>query len=183
VGVYTAKTFSSERYSIWTMQSAFHNLPTVNGQMQHEGRTYAARGVQYHADEEMASLSLDLAGAYPAAAKLAQWVRTLTLERRGAVTLAERYRFEGDGAQFQLSFMAAHKPLLLREGLIRIPVTADSASESLDMEYDGRVFQAEIEEIALDDPRLQASWGNSLFRILLTPMATPREGEHRIAFR
>ena len=28
VETYTKKTFSSERYEIWTMQSAFHNLPT-----------------------------------------------------------------------------------------------------------------------------------------------------------
>ena len=36
VGVedYTAKTFSAERYTIWTMQSAYHNLPTVGGVMQ-----------------------------------------------------------------------------------------------------------------------------------------------------
>src|SRR5699024_10175363 len=30
VGTYTAKTFSSQRYEIWTMQSLFHNLPVVN---------------------------------------------------------------------------------------------------------------------------------------------------------
>ena len=30
-GVYTRKTFSSERYQIWTMQSGWHNLPEVNG--------------------------------------------------------------------------------------------------------------------------------------------------------
>src|SRR6185437_533365 len=40
VGAYTAKTFSSDRYSIWTMQSAYHNLPTVGGVMQHAGDTY-----------------------------------------------------------------------------------------------------------------------------------------------
>ena len=38
VEAYTAKTFCRERYSIWTMQSAFHNLPTVGGVMQHERR-------------------------------------------------------------------------------------------------------------------------------------------------
>ena len=28
---YTAKTFSSRRYEIWTMQSGYHNLPVING--------------------------------------------------------------------------------------------------------------------------------------------------------
>ena len=31
VGTYTRQTFSSERYSIWTMQSNYHNLPMING--------------------------------------------------------------------------------------------------------------------------------------------------------
>ncbi|WP_259391711.1 heparinase II/III-family protein [Paenibacillus thiaminolyticus] len=40
VGTYTAKTFSPERYSIWTMQSGYHNVPTVNGAEQAPGRTF-----------------------------------------------------------------------------------------------------------------------------------------------
>ena len=31
VGEYTSKTFSNERYDIWTMQSQYHNCPQVNG--------------------------------------------------------------------------------------------------------------------------------------------------------
>src|SRR5208337_1554777 len=44
VGVeqYTAKTFGRDRYSIWTMQSAYHNLPTVGGVMQQNGVEFAA---------------------------------------------------------------------------------------------------------------------------------------------
>ena len=33
VETYTAKTFSSPRYGIWTMQSAYHNCPTIDGVM------------------------------------------------------------------------------------------------------------------------------------------------------
>jgi Heparinase II/III-like protein len=43
VETYTAKTFSPRRYEIWTMQSAYHNLPTINGAMQNDGRQYEAR--------------------------------------------------------------------------------------------------------------------------------------------
>ena len=46
---YTSQTFSSRRYDIWAMQSAFHNLPTVNGQMQKDGRAFAAKNVVYQA--------------------------------------------------------------------------------------------------------------------------------------
>ncbi len=47
VETYTAKTFSAQRYDIWTMQSAFHNLPTINGVMQAAGRQYEARDVTF----------------------------------------------------------------------------------------------------------------------------------------
>ena len=42
VGEYTAKTFSKQRYEIWTMQSDYHNLPRINGYSQHDGKQYAA---------------------------------------------------------------------------------------------------------------------------------------------
>ena len=41
---YTKKTFSPQRYEIWTMQSAWHNLPTFDGVQQLPGAEYAARG-------------------------------------------------------------------------------------------------------------------------------------------
>ncbi len=47
---YTRQTFSGDRYKIWAMQSAYHNLPTVNGHMQEAGSQYAARKVSYQVD-------------------------------------------------------------------------------------------------------------------------------------
>jgi len=37
VETYSRKTFSSRRYEIWTMQSAYHNLPTINSCQQQAG--------------------------------------------------------------------------------------------------------------------------------------------------
>ena len=42
VETYTKKTFSPERYDIWTMQSAYHNLPTFNDVGQLAGPAFAA---------------------------------------------------------------------------------------------------------------------------------------------
>lgn len=50
VETYTAKTFSAQRYDIWTMQSAFHNLPIINGFMQKNGGNFKAAAVNYEAD-------------------------------------------------------------------------------------------------------------------------------------
>lgn len=47
VGTYTRQTFSSERYSIWTMQSNYHNLPLINGQPQLFGAQYKVSAVSF----------------------------------------------------------------------------------------------------------------------------------------
>lgn len=65
VETYTAKTFSARRYEIWTMQSAFHNLPTFAGVMQSAGEAFGARDVEIGFDEGGAHISLDISGAYP----------------------------------------------------------------------------------------------------------------------
>ncbi|MDA3957023.1 heparinase II/III family protein, partial [Oceanispirochaeta sp.] len=42
VGDYTRDTFNENRYTIWSMQSSWHNLPVVNGVEQKEGLEYRA---------------------------------------------------------------------------------------------------------------------------------------------
>ena len=44
---YSAKTFSPQRYEIWTMRSAYHNCPLIHGVEQHDGREFEARAVDY----------------------------------------------------------------------------------------------------------------------------------------
>ncbi len=78
---YTSKTFGSNRYALWTMQSAYHNLPTVNGCLQEAGRNFKAIGVHYQASEDRAELSLQLEDAYPQAAGVARWQRRIALCR------------------------------------------------------------------------------------------------------
>ena len=82
VETYTAKTFSSSRYEIWTMQSQYHNLPTVNGICQHEGEEFRALDVSYLCDESMAELSMDIAKAYPSEAGIKKWFRRCILHRK-----------------------------------------------------------------------------------------------------
>src|ERR1019366_4982583 len=66
VGVenYTAKTFSSKRYEIWTMQSAYHNLPTINGVMKPGRRQCEARDVASYKGDGEVEFTEDLASSY-----------------------------------------------------------------------------------------------------------------------
>ncbi|SFG51109.1 heparinase II/III domain-containing protein [Oribacterium sp. WCC10] len=70
VGSYTKKTFSKDRYDIWTMQSQYHNLPCFydsegNLLMEHDGEEYRATNVSCSMDTSLSMFSMDLQNAYP----------------------------------------------------------------------------------------------------------------------
>src|SRR5690606_3238301 len=52
VETYTGKTFSPQRYDIWTMQSAYHNLPSFGGVQQQPGAGFAANAVEVEMNEK-----------------------------------------------------------------------------------------------------------------------------------
>ncbi len=61
VGVYTKDTFSEKRYTIWTMQSSYHNLPEIDGTMQLPGRKYRADSFTAEGD----CVTVSYRSAYP----------------------------------------------------------------------------------------------------------------------
>ena len=172
VGTYTRKTFSDQRYEIWTMQSAYHNLPTINGVMQHEGREFAARDVRYHADDSAAELSLDIAGTYPEKAGVRSWKRTVRLERGKVVQLTEDYSLSRREAELTLSLMTPCAVALKAGGRISLTGKSGSGEQyAVELKYDASKLAPKVEKITLDDNRLQASWGESLNRIVLTAVS------------
>src|SRR5258708_33731481 len=76
-------TLRETRYRKWTMQSAFHNLPLVDGVQQAAGGAARARDVRCEIGDDATWLSMDLAGAYPASLDLGRWARGLGLGRAG----------------------------------------------------------------------------------------------------
>ena len=91
---YTAQTFSNTRYDIWAMQSAFHNLPTINGQMQKDGAAFRATNLVYQPREISAMLMMDIAPAYPAEAGIREWTRIIGSGARPAGHDLGRVRHE-----------------------------------------------------------------------------------------
>jgi len=169
VETYTAKTFSSRRYEIWTMQSAYHNLPTINGVMQKNGREYQATDVGYKAGKKKVVFSLDISKAYPGEAKVKSWKRTITLERGKHVTIRDKYVLEAVKENLKLTLMSWRKPGLEVEGKIRLENPEETEdSKVIYIRYDKNKFSVDFETIPIEDRRLQSLWGNRLFRILLT---------------
>ena len=156
VGEYTAQTFSAGRYDIWTMQSAYHNLPRINGTEQKDGKQYAARVLRH----EPGLLQLDIAGAYPEAALVRSWRRTVSISRR-SVSITEDYELIACRQPTELMLMTPVEPHMEKAGVIVL--------DGHRLSYDARQLQAHVEDVsALLDPLLQNIWGQHMYRIILT---------------
>lgn len=168
VETYSRKTFSSQRYEIWTMQSAYHNLPTINGVMQSPGRQFAARDVRYEAGDDYAELRLDLAGAYAREAGLKSWVRTTRLNRGGDIVVTEDYVLERPADEITLSLMTPCKVDVQAAGqLLLTTVDANEPRVAAQIAYDEARLKAVVETIPVEDAHLRSVWPSQLTRILL----------------
>ncbi|PCK86090.1 heparinase [Rhizobium sophoriradicis] len=161
VETYTAKTFSLGRYEIWTMQSAYHNLPTFSGIMQAAGEAFGARDVEVEFGEECARISLDIAGAYPEEAQLRSYRRTVSLLRGRHVEIVDTQ--DGDRPAV-LSLMTCLAPTV--------------SSDRIDLADLGNIFvegagEIEVDEIEVNDIRLRSAWPEQLYRLRL-PLAGNR---------
>ncbi|NLP08912.1 heparinase [bacterium] len=185
VGVYTAKTFSPQRYELWTMQSAYHNLPTIDGVMQQNGRAFQASAVKYTANESRAWFQLEIQGAYPAQANLTRWLRTIELVRNREVTVRERYALSKPAKEIVLSLLTPCRIMPAGSGRLKLVSTrfGDGPPAELTLLYDGKVFQVKTEELVLDDPNLKASWGDTLTRIQLVAENPRLQADWTVRFR
>ncbi len=157
VGEYTSKTFSKQRYDIWTMQSDYHNLPNINGCSQRDGKQYAARVVNYKPNQ----LTLDLAGAYPKEAQVNSWKRTVKVKGKSQVEVTEDYFLNQYLAPTKLMFVTPVKPVIEKKGRVRLG--------KHQICYDARQLEPVTDDIShLLDPVLQQMWGQQMYRLVLT---------------
>jgi hypothetical protein len=181
VEVYTAKTFSARRYEIWTMQSAYHNLPTINGVQQQAGAAFRARDVRHQASANAAKLTMDLAAAYPVEAAVDRYERAVALDRRArSVSLDERYVLREWKAPLRLNFMTPFRVDVSRAGEVRLR-PADGGGAGFVVRYDPTQFDASTEEIKIDDARLLPIWGPRLARVVLVAKGRSPSGAHHLS--
>ena len=161
VGEYTAKTFSKDRYDVWTMQSGYHNLPQINGIDQKDGKDYAAKVVRHKEGQ----LTLELAGAYPKDAAVKSWQRTVTAMKSG-ISVTEDYVLRDFIAPTRLVFMA---------------LTPDALQH---LHYDASQLSATVEDISDKlDPLLQHMWGPKMYRVILTVKSTKTTNKIKYTIR
>lgn len=161
VETYTAKTFSPQRYDIWTMQSAFHNLPRFGDVMQSDGEEFAAQNMAAEFNPAEARISLEIAGAYRNEAQVRSYQRTVTLRRGRHIEIADVY--DGD-VPAVLSLMTCVEPQV-SPGAIDLPSLG-----RIEVEGAGKM---DVEPIEIRDARLRISWPSMIYR-LLVPLAEKR---------
>jgi hypothetical protein len=161
VETYTAKTFSPQRYEIWTMQSAFHNLPTFGDVMQSDGDEFAAQNMATEFNPAEARISLEIAGAYRNEAQVRSYQRTVSLLRGRHVEIVDVY--DGD-VPAVLSLMTCVEPQVSPDA-IDLPSLG-----RIEVEGAGKM---DVEPIEIRDPRLRISWPSTIYR-LLVPLAEKR---------
>lgn len=176
VGTYTRQTFGSERYSIWTMRSEYHNLPQINGFGQHNGAEYRAADVRV--DARRRSFSADISGAYPAEAGIEQWVRSYRLGSREAV-ITDDFRLWQPSQANVLHFMSRGTVDVSSPGVVVITLPGEERP-SARLLYDASQFEASVESIALTDPRLTNVWGGQIERIGLRARKLQPRGRYTV---
>lgn len=171
VGTYTAKTFSPQRYELWPMQSAYHNLPTINGIMQKDGKEFCATDVEYAFSDDSAHISMDIASAYPEDAGINSYKRSVDFKKGNSITVTDNFQFKTDSGDVVLSLMTYEKPVVCDNiisvgtlGTITINTTAEVPHTPLSIA---------TEEITIDDARLGIAWKHNIFRILVTVQESP----------
>ena len=166
---YTAQTFSSKRYDHWAFQSAFHNLPTINGIMQSAGRQFAARAVVCETNELVAQLQMDIAPAYPPAAKVKSWLRTVRLHRGRDVEITEAFELSEISGETTLNLLTPLEADTSQSGQVILHGITQSGPSppGLRLEYDATKLAPTVDRIPMTDARLAKSWGTSLNHLVL----------------
>ena len=158
--VYTAKTFSDQRYTLWNVRGAYHNVPMIGKEEQRPGLSFAGKNVE----KLEKGLRLEMGGAYGAEAGILRFTREMRLEGnkmflRDQIALSQKQ-------PVSWVFMLRNQPKTGRGCvtagglLLRFPENLRSCAE----------------EIPVTDPRMAHNFPGSLWRLTVTDDAGESHG-------
>jgi hypothetical protein len=147
---YTAISFSDRRYEQWVVQSAWHNVPLVDGAQQSPGAEQRAEDLQPQEDQ----LALTLPGGVVR--------RTASLDRDApAIRVADEWQ---DGHAIVEHFVVAGTPEHHRAGEL---VVRSLSGSRVAMSWDDDLGPGVLERRAVDDELLEAVWGPEVHRLVI----------------
>ena len=146
---YTKDTFSDKRYTVFPINSTWHNLPIINGYGEKEGPQFKADF--FEADENL--IRVGYAGAYEKGAGVLNAVREIEVSE-DSVTISEKAEYDGEAV---FNYYMCKKPQ--REGNV---FTFDDGAKIVLPEN----LEVCLEDIPVTDPSVIKSWGTEvLYRI------------------
>lgn len=178
VATYGKNTFGKNRYKQWNVRSEWHNLPLINGMVQHQGREYAASNTV--CDIKKNTFSTDFAGAYPKEAGCRSWHRTYKLAKKD-LTITDKFDLEartGETAEYFITQGRVFLPgervneYIVKKGEVVIEAR-DYAKEKnvyVSMKFPAGLVPT-VEAKPLEDRRLSRVWGDTLYRLKFTAAA------------
>lgn len=169
VETYTRETFGPNRYDIWTMNSAHHNLlPTVNGCMQQNGMEFKATNLKHETTAKKITFSLDISSSYPDSAGISSWHKKFTYTKGKSIVLEENYLLSKNEKEIESYLMTCRKPELNDDGTIILP-SYKGTDKKVRIKYDAKLFDVKLETNVLKDRKLKSSWDKGeLYRIVFT---------------
>jgi hypothetical protein len=169
VETYTKKTFSNQRYSIWTMQSAFHNLlPLINQVMQNVGISYKAKNPDYKMDDKKVRFNLDIASAYPDDAEVKSWNKEFVFSRGKSLIIYENFSLIKNETPVITYLMVCRKPVITSQSYILLP-SYNKTDRQLKIKYDSKKFDMKVENYPITDRWLKSSWTKGeLYRLVFS---------------
>ena len=149
VETYTKTTFSPERYTLFPMQSLYHNVVNFGGVGQSAGAEFRAEQVKADAQ----GISMELSRAYPEGT-VGSYIRKVMFNGHG-ITVSDRV---GNASDPVLSLITMDRP------------AADGDGISFDGWRIGFIGAESItvETIDIRDPRLRIAWPDKLYRSLVS---------------
>ena len=185
VGQYTKDTFNENRYTIWTMQSAWHNLPTVNGFMQAAGGQYRSSDVTCDFSADNVRFSQDIAGAYPAEAGVKSWQRTLEFNRENSLSLREEFSLSYREGEIAISLVTPCEVTLDAESGFSLSADKNGEDSSLlTVIHEEGKFSTVVDTVNIEDAKLRKAWGETIYRIrLILKNNAARENSWLIEFK
>ena len=176
---YNAKTFSSRRYEIWTMQSQYHNLPVINGKGQLPGAGFKAKHSTFKASDKKAVFSTDIAGAYPEDAHVKSWVRSYILNRGKSFVITDTYELTGLTDSAKSSNLITYcKVSRIKSGLLQF----EGDGFTLNMRYDDKIVKPKIEYIEVTDKKLKTYWPKGVTRVMMEFINPKLKGYNEMIF-
>ncbi len=180
VEAYTQKTFSEQRYELWTMQSQYHNLPTFaghqqEGKLQHVHGLFAAEDTAVKIEElpdgrQRFTETMELKNTYEAGTPVDSYVRSYEFVSGGDVTVTERVVFTGEEKEWFITFMTYETP---------VPVTDGDDKKAVAVKIGGLgciMFSEPVriltEDIPITDRRLSNNWKHDVHRVRIRPENT-----------